>query len=302
VTRRGLGRGLDALISNTEPGVPELGTAGGQTYVAIDQMEPNPRQPRHRIDDNDLADLASSIRARGVIQPIVVTPGTQEGRWTIIAGERRWRAARLAGLREVPVVVRTATEEEMLVLAIVENVQRTDLNPIEAAEGYHRLMEGSGLTQAEVADLIGKSRVAVANTVRLLALPVDLQALVSDGSLSEGHARALLGLPFADGQRRLAAEAVEGGWPVRRLESEVRAALTASGRRPAAGRRRRDTDAPPAASSAEDADTAAAERTLEEWLGTRVEIRRKGQGGQIVVHFFSEEELAALFDRLTGRD
>ena len=300
MTRRGLGRGLDALISSTDPAAAGRGGTEGAREVDIDCIAPNPRQPRQSMDDDRLAELAASIRAHGLIQPLVVTEGPSAGSWTIIAGERRWRAARMAGLRAVPVVVRTATEREMLALALIENVQRTDLNAIEAAEAYRQLMDGFGLSQAEVADLIGKSRVAVANTVRLLGLDAELRSLVADGSLSEGHGRALLALADGAARRRLARQALEGGWPVRRLESEVRALAAAPRAAPSPAPPASAPGAPAGAPPAADADTRFAERVLEEALGTRVQIRRSGDGGRVVVHFYSEEDLAALFDKLTG--
>lgn len=302
MSRRGLGRGLDALINSTDGS--EAGEGPGVLAVEIDRLVPNPRQPRHHIEDDELGELAASIRGHGVIQPIVVRAEPDGQTYTIVAGERRWRAARMAGLTSVPVVVRVVPEAELLTLAIVENVQRSDLDPIEAAQGYRRLMDESGLTQAEVADLIGKSRVAVANTVRLLSLPEDLQELIAGGRLSEGHGRALLALPDAGSQRSMARAAIGGGWPVRRLEAEVRDALAEDGRQPRI--RRGGTEKADAGVGGDalllDADTLAAQRALESAMGTRVEIRRRGAGGQIVLHFFSEEELASLYDRLMGTD
>lgn len=292
MTRRGLGRGLDALLASTEEGGPTVVAAGGRE-VDIDDIRPNPFQPRQHVDEGSLAELAASVKAHGLIQPLLVKADGEA--FTIIAGERRWRAARLAGLTRVPVVVREATDQQMLALAIIENVQRINLNAIEAAEGYRRLIDSFGLTQSDVAELIGKSRPAVANTMRLLALPDDVRTLVAEGQLAEGRARALLAVTDADVQRAVARRAIAGAWTVRRVEHEV-GLLAASGAAPRTPR----SDGPDAPAP-KDADTAAAERDLEQALGTRVEIRRRGEGGQVVVHFYSEEELNALYERLLGR-
>lgn len=294
MTRRGLGRGLDALISSTEPEQPGDTPGAPVTEASVDAIRPNPYQPRQAIEEAQLEELAASIRAHGLIQPLIVAPSPEGTGYTIIAGERRWRAARLAGLASVPVLVRAATEQQMLALAIIENVQRTDLNPIDAAEGYRRLMEEFGLSQTEVADLIGKSRAAVANTVRLLGLPDEIREWVAAGGLTEGHGRALLTVPDGGEQRALAVAAMREGWSVRRMEREARSAAA-----PEAVEARKSGAA---GTAEEDPDTAAAARRLEEALGTRVEIRRRGEGGQVVVHFYSEEELDTLYRRLLRDD
>ncbi|MCB0216652.1 MAG: ParB/RepB/Spo0J family partition protein [Chloroflexi bacterium] len=315
-SRRGLGRGLDALLQSTETPVaidaPEIAPAttepdaqsadpaaapdSGPRLLPVSAIQPNPYQPRHVFDEVALSELTASIQAHGLIQPLLVTPDGQGFR--LIAGERRWQAAQRAGLEQVPVVVREATPQQMLALAIIENVQRADLDPIEAATGYRRLMDEFDMTQTQVARLVGKSRVALANTVRLLGLGEDLQRLVSAGHLSEGHARALLPIADLDEQRRLAREAIAGGWTVRRIEAAVRA-ITQPGRKAtpavAAG------SGAGSAAAELDPDTRAAVDALEAKLGTRVEIRRRGAGGQLVLHFYSEEELSALYDRLVAR-
>jgi ParB family chromosome partitioning protein len=287
--RKGLGRGLDALLSATREDPAGQDASEGVRRVAIGAIRPNPYQPRRHFAAEELAELADSIKAHGLIQPLVVA---EEGTgYCLIAGERRLRASQQAGLTEVPVVVRSAEPREMLALAIIENVQRADLDPLETAAAYRQLIDEFGATQAEVARIVGKSRVAVANTLRLLGLPESVRALVAGGHLSEGHARALLAIERADFQALLAERAASEGWTVRRVEAEARAA---SGDAPAA---------PPLAPSGGpvlDPDTADAVRTLESALGTRVEIRRRGAGGQLVVWFYAEEELAALYDRLTG--
>lgn len=289
--RAGLGRGLDALLTSTEQEAP----AAGVGEIPTEAVQPNPYQPRRSMDEAALAELAESVRRHGLIQPLVVRPN-DDGGYTLIAGERRWRAAQAAGLETVPAVVRDASDQEMLALAIIENVQRTDLDPIEAARGYRRLIDDFGLTQQDVAELVGKSRPAIANTLRLLNLSPELQDLVSQGHLSEGHARALLAVDDPSDQLALARAAIANGWTVRRLEAEAQRQREArSPEPPAAGK---TSGASPAREL--DPDTAAAVKALEEALGTRVEIRRRGSGGQLVLHFYSEEELAALYDRLTG--
>jgi len=216
---RGLGRGLGALIpppgadTMESPGSPSAAAAVREISVA--ELVPNPRQPRSAVLPETLSELADSIREHGVIQPIIVTRTlpTGPGSYQIIAGERRWRAARLAGLSTVPVIVKEATPEQFLELALVENIQREDLNPLEEAEAFRSLMDDFGLNQGEVAEKVGKSRVAVANTLRLLRLPEPVKALLTEGALSEGHARALLALPEDD----LIGEAFFVYWPLDRL-------------------------------------------------------------------------------------
>lgn len=308
--RRGLGRGLDALLKSTAVPVPEADSGslapagspepaadgnssegGSVRWVGIDAIRPNPYQPRQRFATEALEELAASIRQHGLIQPLLVQEGP-EG-YTLIAGERRWQASRLAGLDKVPVVLRVATPQEMLALAIIENVQRENLDPVEAATSYQRLIQEFGLSQTEVADLVGKSRVSITNTLRLLSLPESLRGLIAAGHLSEGHARALLGLRDVDEQQSMARRAIDEGWTVRRLEAAVRErqALLA-GTVPARGGR--------GGAAGGDPNTAAAIERLESALGTRVEIRRRGQAGQVVLHFYSEEELADLYRRLAG--
>ncbi len=217
MTRRGLGRGLDALLASTEPGDQPL------AEVAVADIRPNPYQPRRAFDATALGELAASIAAHGLLQPLVVTP--EDGGYVLVAGERRWRACQQAGLERVPVVVRSVGPQEMLALAVIENVQREDLNPLESAEAYQQLMSEFGLAQAEVAALVGKSRVAVANTVRLLGLAPDVRALVANGQLSEGHGRALLPVADPADQLAMARRVVTEEWTVRRTEDEVRVAL-----------------------------------------------------------------------------
>jgi ParB family chromosome partitioning protein len=286
----GLGRGLEALI-------PGEGTPGHQE-VEVDAIAPNPAQPRAAIDAAHLAELAESLRQHGVLQPLLVTrrpPGQAGTPYLLVAGERRWRAARLAGLRTVPVVVREAAPQAMLELALVENLQRQDLNPLEEADAFHQLIVEFGLTQEQVAQRIGKSRAAVANTLRLRDLPDAIKAAVAAGEITEGHARALLALRD-DADRLAAFELVRGrALTVRQTEELVR---HWDRRRPA----------PPAAPAphraAADADQRALEDQLRAALGTRVELMRRprGQGGRLVIHFYSDEEFEHLYRRLVSDD
>ncbi len=298
--RRGLGRGLDALLQSTQEPAEAESRADAESSarteamrVAIGAIQPNPYQPRQHFDERALDELADSIREHGLIQPLLVRP-EGEG-YVLIAGERRWQASQRAGLQEVPVVLREATPQQMLALAIIENVQRADLDPIEAAAGYRRLMDEFELTQTEVARLVGKSRAALANTVRLLGLEADVRSLVSEGHLSEGHARALLPLDGAAEQLAMARQAISGGWTVRRIEEAVRAATHAGDLESES----RDGAPRKPGRPALDPDTKAAIAQLEASLGTRVEIQRSGDGGRLVLHFYSEEELSALYNRLT---
>ena len=277
--KRGLGRGLDALLADDPPPVNTL---------PLDRLKPNRYQPRARFDTPELAELAASIRSQGLVQPIVVTP-REDGDYTIIAGERRWRAARQAGLKEVPVAVKpVVSERELLELALVENLQRTDLNPIEEAEAYRRLRQEFSLKQEEVAARVGKSRSAVANAVRLLALPAEVQDMLRDGSLTAGQARPLLSLADAEDQIRWARAAVQKQLTARQLE---RLSQEPKGSRAKKGGR------------AADPDTAAAAEALTQQLQTRVEIQRRRKGGTLRIAFHSEEELMRLYELLmaTGR-
>jgi ParB family chromosome partitioning protein len=276
--KRGLGRGLSALIATGEP-------AEGVRTLPIGQIHPNRLQPRSRFDDAGLDELAASIRTQGLIQPIIVSKTKQSG-YTIVAGERRWRAAQRAGLSTVPVVVREVRDDrELLELALVENLQRADLNPIEEAEAYRALQQSFGLTQEEIAERVGKTRPAVANTLRLLRLPDSVQDYLRSGELSEGQARPLLALDDEGEVQKLALRAVREGLSARRME-ELAAGKAGSGR---GGKKPVEAHA-----------AAAAERLTRE-LQTRVEIERRGKGGIVKVHFHSEEELIRLFERLTAR-
>ena len=276
---RGLGRGLSALLG--EPGTPP--SASGAEMLPIDRIRPNPDQPRRRFDDAEIEGLAGSIRERGIIQPLIVRTDPSGDGWQIVAGERRWRAAQRAQLHEVPVVVRELDDVTVLEIAIVENVQRADLTPVEEARGYARLIEEFGHTQDRLGEIVGKSRSHIANTLRLLALPDGVLAFLADGRLSAGHARALIGLADAE---KLAAQIVAKGLSVRETEALVRA------------NRARPRSAP-RQKVEKDADTRALEADLSAALSLPVTIEHKGEeGGEIRVRYKTLEDLDRLCMRL----
>ncbi len=294
--RRALGRGLEALIP---AGGFAAGVAVGTTKehqqalrVPIDEIRSNPLQPRTQFPSPELRELADSIRRHGILQPLLVTE-VDEG-YELIAGERRLRAARLAGLDEVPVIVRRSPvtgPREQLELSLIENLQRADLNPIEEARALKRLSDEFAYTQDQVAQTLGKGRAAVANSVRLLALPRRAVAALEDGTISPGHGKALLALPTPADRERALDAILEGHFTVRQAE-ELARRYRAAVRRPRPG-------GSPTAPEAVDADTAAMEAAMREALGTKVILTRLKQGGRIVIEFYSDEELDALFRRLT---
>jgi ParB family chromosome partitioning protein len=285
--RPALGKGLSALI----PDVPEPPRTG-PIEVDIDLLAPNQQQPRLNMDDAKLEELAASIKANGIIQPILVRrTGTT---YRIIAGERRWRAAQKAGLQRVPVVVRDVADgdKQLLELALIENLQREGLNPIDEALAYQRLAEDFSLTQEQIAAAVGKDRSSVANFMRLLKLPEEVRADLASGALSTGHARALLALPDAAAQRHGAREAIARGLSVRDTEALVKKLSTPKPR--AAG-------SSPAAGVPTDVHTRAAEDRMRFALGTKVRIIRRGSAGRIEIDFGSENELNRIFEILTSR-
>ncbi len=285
--KRGLGRGLDALIERPEPpaAAPQTGAAGIRT-LPIAALKPNRFQPRVSFDEAELESLAESIRAQGLVQPLVVT-GEADGSYSIVAGERRWRAARRAGLEEVPVIVRDQLDDRArLELALVENLQRSDLNALEEAEAYQALQERFGLSHEEIAGRVGKGRTTITNSLRLLKLPEEIRELLREGRLSAGQARPLLARPGSDEQIALARRAVREDLSARQLER-----LAA----PSAGTKK------PPRPTVNEVNTAAAEERLTRRLQTRVEIRRRGKGGQLRIHFHSEEELIRLYDLMMER-
>ena len=280
--RKALGKGLSALIPD-RPAVPAGGALAGVREIPLDRIAPNPFQPRKAFDSQGLEDLAASMKERGVIQPVLVR---EAGRgFELIAGERRWRAARKAGIPVIPAIVRKVSDRDALELALVENLQREDLDPVEEAEAYARLVREFGLTQEEVAARVGKARATVANSLRLLALPAQVQAWIRGGELSVGHAKLLLGLKGKARQLAAARRIVAGGLTVRQARGVVR-----GGSGPAAGAR------PPR----RDVHLAAVEEELKRGLGTRVRIREARGRGTIEIAFYSPEErerLIGLFRR-----
>ena len=286
--KRGLGRGLEALISAS----PLLSPTSGLVMVHVDDIVPNPRQPRMSIDAESLQELADSIREHGLIQPLIVTRREETSvevapRYQLIAGERRWQAARLAGLQQVPAIVKEATPQQMLELALVENIQRADLNPLEEAAAYRHLMDEFGLTQEQVAEKVGRNRVSVANSLRLLRLPDEVKSSLAEGRITEGHARALLGLDRPEAQLKLLKIIDKRGLSVRQTEEAVRR-LSAQ-------------PAPAPARLPISPHTEALEKTFRDALGTKVSLTRSRRGGKLVIYFYSEEELQSLYDLIVGR-
>ena len=282
--RPALGRGLSALIPEMPLPAPTASpaTAERALEIDVDLLRPNRFQPRVRVDDTKIEDLARSIRTNGIIQPIVVR--RVDGGYEIIAGERRWRAAQRAGLLKVPVVVRELPEERLLAAALIENIQREDLNPLEEAQAYRRLADEFGLTQDQVADAVGKDRSSVANYVRLLRLPNELRENVASGAMSMGHARALLSIADQNTQLRVGREVVAKALSVRETEALVK----------------RTIEPPPQKEEpAKDVHTRAAEDRLRFVLGTRVRIVRRGKGGRVEIDFGTEDELQRLYEQLT---
>jgi len=250
----------------------------------LERIKPNRYQPRTAPDSARLAELAASIKSSGVLEPVVVRPMGEE--YELIAGERRWLAARQAGLREIPAMVREATDAEALELALIENLQREDLNPMEEAQAFQRLSEQFGHTQQEIADKVGKDRATVANTLRLLALPIQIQNLVKSGQLSEGHARALLSLPSAHDQTSLAQKIIARKLSVRQTELEVRKMVSPRLRLRAMAAARRDSH------------LRAAEEALQKVFGTKVRIHRLGEKGRIEIELYSQGDLDRILEIL----
>jgi ParB family chromosome partitioning protein len=285
--RPALGKGLSALI----PDAPEtLAIARVSIDIDIDLLEPNDYQPRGHMEDERLENLAQSIRSNGIIQPIVVRR-LDDGRYQIIAGERRWRAAQRAGLEKVPVVVKDVSAHEKqrrLEIALIENIQRENLNPIEEAYAYHKLVDEFGLKHEDIAARVGKDRSSVANTLRLLRLPDEVRAEVASGRLSMGHARAIVSLATEADQRRVAREVLTRNLSVRETEAIARKASA-----PAPDGREQ--------ARKKDVHTRAAEDQLRLSLGTPVEIKRRGKGGVLEIAFTSEDELQRLYEYLTAR-
>ncbi len=302
--KRGLGRGLDALIpsdagkdTQRAPRVPgdvadiQQRRVDGLAEVPVDAIQPNPHQPRFSIDDEGLTELAASIREHGLIQPLILTrlevSAGEKASFQLIAGERRWRAARQAGVERVPAIIKEAVPREMLELALVENLQRADLNPLEEAQAYQQLVNEFGLTQEQVAEQVGKSRVAIANTLRLLRASQAVKTALLSGEIHEGHARALLALETDEAQAAALAVVTKQGLNVRQTEALVRRLAGEREERPAA--------APPSF------QTQTLENAFREALGTKVSLQRDKKGkGRVVIHFYSDEELQNLYERIVG--
>ncbi|HEX2217442.1 MAG TPA: ParB/RepB/Spo0J family partition protein [Gemmatimonadales bacterium] len=284
-----LGRGLEALLGPVSREQAEA--SGALRELPMTSVRPNPYQPRTRMDEAELADLAGSMEASGLLQPIVVRP--HDGGFELIAGERRWRAAGRLGWSRIPAVVKEVDDRTLLTLALIENLQRDDLSPIDEASGYRRLSEEFQLGHAEIARTVGRDRSTVANLLRLLQLPADVQAMVHEKRLSAGHARALLGLADAERQSALAAEAVEQGWSVRETEAAV------AGKRAARQTSRRPVGPPATRGVA--GDVKRVEDALRKRLGTdvRVTARRRGRGF-VTISYYSNDDLSRLLELILG--
>lgn len=278
--RAGLGRGLDAIIpASTEP-------KSGTEMVQIDNIVPNPRQPRSIMAEDGLQELAESIRQHGILQPLIVTRES-ENQYILIAGERRWRAARIAGLESVPVIQREANDRDRLELALIENVQRADLMPLETAEAYRQLAEEFGLTHDEIALRVGKSRVAVTNTMRLLKLPEVVQNALLSGDITEGHARALLSLTTPQSQMAVLQTIIRNDLSVRQTEELAK--------------KYGGEKAPSKPKPEVPAEMKEIEDRLREHLGTRVTVNHGKKGGSLVIYYYSNEELNSVLDTILKR-
>ncbi len=283
--RRGLAKGLSALLGDVDADTLNTNRETTPRSVPIEFVRPSRFQPRRRFAEDELRALADSIREKGILQPLVVRPDSQTtGSFEIVTGERRWRAAQIAQLHELPVVVRDCSDQDALEVALVENVQREDLMALEEAEGYQRLIDEFAHSQDDLARVVGKSRSHVANTLRLLGLPEPVKAMLDDGSLSAGHARALLAAPDA---AALAKDVVSRGLNVRQTENLVREKAPERGRRP-------KTEA-----VAQDADTLALERSLSDRIGLKVKILHRDPGGRVEIHYRSVEQLDDIVRRLS---
>lgn len=301
VQRTGLGKGLSSLIPKAQPSQVshavnsfQDGSSSGESFsmeytgldtqrlhqLPIDKIVPNPMQPRRIFNHKELEELVASIKEHGVLQPLIVTRRA-DGFYELISGERRLRSSKIAGLRTVPAIIREAGELEKLELALIENIQRQDLNPMEKAESYNKLIDEFGLTQEEAAKRLGIQRSTLANTLRLLTLPSEIQKALADGKLTAGHARALLSLPSVSDQMRLFEKILMTGMNVRDVETQTRQG---------GGVVRRHISIDP---NLEDR-----RNRLQQALGTKVLIKKQGSGGTIQIHFYSDEELRALTDRL----
>ena len=284
--RPGLGRGLDALIPGDDS--KELQSparsAQGVLQIPIEKIKANPQQPRSIMDQGKLGELSASIKEHGIIQPLVVSPVPDSDEYILVAGERRLRAAGMAGLKLVPAITRRVNEQDQLELALIENVQRSDLSPLETAEAYHQLADRFGLTHEQIAERVGKSRTSVTNTLRLLNLPEKARAALAEGKISEGHARALLSLPNAQAQRAALNTILNLGLNVRQTEALVK---KMSGEKP--------TAKPKADQSPEVREL---ESRLRNFFGTKVNLNNGKKGGSMVIYYYSDEELNTILDKI----
>jgi ParB family chromosome partitioning protein len=285
--RPGLGKGLDALIpAAEEKGNKTTRSKPGQGIIQIpvDKIRPNPQQPRTSMEDGPLQELAASITEHGIIQPLIVIADLDGNGYTLIAGERRWRAAILAGLSMVPVIAKNVSEQGQLEIALIENLQRTDLTPLEMAEAYKQLAETFSLTHEQIAERVGKSRTSVTNTLRLLNLPDQVQKSLAEGLISEGHARALLGLTSAKAQRAALSTILNLGLNVRQTEALVK---KMNGERP-----------PAKAKSEPSPEIKAMENRLRDFFGTKVNLNNRKNGGNLIIYYYSDEELNTILDKI----
>lgn len=287
--KRGLGRGLDALMGER----PALAASGAPTELALDEIDAGGEQPRRRFVDETIEELAQSISSHGILQPILVEPAG--GRYRIIAGERRFRAARRAGLQRIPAVVRSSGDGERLTLALVENIQREDLTPMEEAQAYRRILEVSGVSQEELAGRVGKHRSTIANSLRLLGLPVEMQNALADGTITAGHARALLMIPDPDERQRLFKRIAQ--YSVREAEAYAARVRSREERNSAGGADGNRQEQPPA-----DPHLRELEQRLIDTLGTKVAVTGSAQRGKIEISFFNPEDLDRLGELLLGRE
>jgi ParB family chromosome partitioning protein len=280
MAKQALGRGLSALLGENTA----IGTSSGPAEVDIDLIEPNPEQPRTRFTESGLDELARSIQANGIVQPIVIRKNGNK--YQIVAGERRWRAAQRAGLKKVPITLKEVADDKLLELALIENIQRQELNPIEEAHAYRKLIDTVGLTQEQLSERVGRERTLIATAIRLLKLPDDVQNLIADGKLSAGHGRALLLTEDADIQRRAARNILDKGLSVRETERAVKAANSSS--------------TPRRSIITKDANIRSAEVKLQRCLGTNVKINPNGKGtaGKIEIAYYNLDDLDRLFQIL----
>lgn len=284
--KRGLGRGLDALIETRS----DTGTPDQVQDLDLDWIEPNPFQPRSEMDRDELDALASSVREHGVIQPVIVTQSDGEAPYRLVAGERRWRAARQAGLSGIPAIVREFSPRAMLEMALIENIQRADLNVLEEATAYRQLIEDFGLTHSDLAERVGKSRSAISNALRILQSPEEIQQALLSRSITEGHARSLLGLPSSVDQLAALQIVLSRDLTVRQTERMVRE-WSEQGSGPEEGTTHTSR-------ASEDPIQRDFEERLQRSLGTRVELKRGKRGGRLIIHYYSDEELNALSGKL----